>query len=253
MNNGARSRTSNKTPVTIVMPAHNEETTIVAAIKRVFSVVDPELEVTVVAVNDGSKDGTLQAIHSIKDPRVKVISYPENRGKGFALKLGLGQTTTEFVGYLDADLDLHPDALMKAFTQLISESNVDVVVGSKLHPDSVVSYSKLRSLFSATYRLFVQALFSFDISDTQTGLKAFRRQPLMNVLSLCESEGWAFDLELLARLNREGAHMVEIPITLDYGFDSRMNLITITHTIFDTFYIFFRTSRKSRDFSRRTS
>src|SRR5260370_234633 len=90
-------------------------------------------------VSDGSTDATVRQAEGINDPRLRVVSYDRQRGKGFALRYAWEHCTGEFVAFFDADLDLHPEALRGLF-RLIQTDGADAAVGSKTHADSTVVY-----------------------------------------------------------------------------------------------------------------
>jgi len=127
---------------------------------------------------------------------VKVFDYPMNIGKGFALSLGVSQSSGALVTFIDADMELDP-ANIKVFIDLMRDSECDAVIGSKRHPGSRVAYPAFRRFQSAIYQLFVRLLFNLDVRDTQTGLKLFRRQVLQKAVPLLAIKRFAFDLELL--------------------------------------------------------
>jgi hypothetical protein len=91
------------------------------------------------------------------------------------------------------------------------------------------------------YQLVVRLLFNLDVRDTQTGLKLFRRQVLQDALPLLAIKKFAFDLELLVVARHLGYRSVcEAPITLDYQFQSTVNLGSAWRVLWDTAAIFYR-------------
>lgn len=236
--------TNETTLLTIVMPAHNEELEIWEALERLLRALEG-VPFKVIVVDDGSSDATLEILTSVKHPCVSVVSHSPNRGKGFAVKRGLQMCSSEFIGYLDGDLDLDPSALIAGYEILRASPEVDGVIGSKLHQDSKVVYSRLRRIFSLAYRALVRILFKVQASDTQTGLKVFRKSSIDSILDATVSEGWAFDLELIARFENAGALIVEVPIKLDYKFTSSLTVRSVVIALQETFGAYFR-FRKSR-------
>ena len=85
----------NPAPLTLVMPAYDEERTISQAIDRVLA--QPFVGELIV-VNDASTDGTALILEQLTDPRVRVITHPVNQGKGAALRTGFAHATCDFVG-----------------------------------------------------------------------------------------------------------------------------------------------------------
>jgi glycosyltransferase involved in cell wall biosynthesis len=163
-----------------------------------------------------------------------------NIGKGFALSCGVDQSVGELVTFIDADMELDP-ANIKGFINLMEARNCDAVIGSKRHPDSKVAYPRFRRFQSGIYQLLVRILFNLDVRDSQTGLKLFRRQVLREALPLLAIKQFAFDLELLIVARQLGyRNIVEAPISLDYQFESTVNLRTAWRVLWDTAAIYYR-------------
>jgi len=117
----------------------------------------------------------------------------------------------------------------------------DVVVGSKRHPDSVVSYPRFRRLQSWLYQVLIRVLFHLNVRDTQTGLKLFRGDVLRAVIPLLAIKRFAFDLELLVVARKLGfGRIVEAPVQLSYRFATTTNAAAAFHALWDTAAIFYR-------------
>jgi glycosyltransferase involved in cell wall biosynthesis len=227
--------------LSVVVPAYREGRRIHGNLVRLISELD-KLNVTyeVVVVSDGNTDTTVREAQRVPSPAVRVFHYPMNIGKGFALSCGVDQSAGSLVTFIDADMELDP-ANIKGFIELMKASDCDAVVGSKRHPDSKVAYPRFRRLQSAMYQLVVRLLFGLDVRDTQTGLKLFRRQVLHDSLPLLAIKRFAFDLELLVVARTLGYRkIVEAPITLDYQFESTVNLGSAWRVLWDTAAIFYR-------------
>jgi glycosyltransferase involved in cell wall biosynthesis len=227
--------------LSVVVPAYREGKRIFANLTQLLGELDL-LGVTyeVVLVSDGNTDATVSEALRIQSPAVKVFHYPMNIGKGFALSCGVDQSVGTLVTFIDADMELDP-ANIRGFIKLMEASDCDAVIGSKRHPDSDVAYPRFRRLQSAIYQLVVKALFNLNVRDTQTGLKLFRRNVLQEALPLLAIKKFAFDLELLVVARQLGYRkIVEAPITLDYQFESTVNLRSAWRVLWDTAAIFYR-------------
>ena len=227
--------------LSVVVPAYREGKRIHNNLKRLITELD-SLGVTyeVVVVSDGNTDETVKEAKRVESAAVKVLHYPMNIGKGFALSLGVTNSTGALVTFIDADMELDP-ANIKGFIDLINANECDAVIGSKRHPESRVSYPRLRRLQSWVYQTLVWALFRLNVRDTQTGLKLFRRQVLQEAVPLLAIKKFAFDLELLVVAGSLGYTKVcEAPIRLEYQFESTVNLGSAWHVLWDTAAIFYR-------------
>ncbi len=228
--------------LSVIVPAYNEAGSIsdtVRNIEAVLSKCRPDHELII--VDDGSTDQTLQRASAAASSRegVTVLSYHDNHGKGHALKHGFQAAKGDLVLFLDADSDLPPSQI-PLFLERMNAGDVDVVIGSKRHPQSKVNYPPARRLFSRAYSLLVMVLFQLDISDTQTGIKLFRRKVLDDVFPKVLVKQYAYDLELLVNAKRLGHRVGEMPIVLNYRFQSRIKTRAVWNILLDTLAIFYR-------------
>lgn len=228
--------------LSVVAPAFNQEATIHGNILRILERLDTlSVPVELIVVSDGSGDDTYaQALRAAGD-RVRVLEYGRNLGKGYALRTGSRVARGDWVAWVDSDLDLDP-ALLSGFLDMARKDDLDIVVGSKRHPRSVVDYPRRRRVYSWLYQQLVRALFRLDVRDTQVGMKLFRRQVLESVLPVVLVKRYAFDLEMLAVARRFGFRRIdEAPIRLDYQFSgSGVNWRAILHALWDTAAVFYR-------------
>lgn len=232
---------------TVLVPAYNEEAFITRCVQETQRAMDARADsgYEIIVVDDGSQDGTYaEALRAAeKFPGVRVVRCPGNLGKGGALRHGFEQARGEFVFFLDADLDLHPSQLWNLY-QVMNETNADVVVGAKHHPESQLEVPWYRRVMSAGYMLIVRVLFDLPLHDTQTGIKLFRHQVLQRVFPRTQVGRFAFDLEMLVAATRLGYHVVEAPVsvTFERGNRSRVGVSGILRMWWDTLRIFYLAS-----------
>jgi glycosyltransferase involved in cell wall biosynthesis len=237
----ARSSVPAMVELSVVVPAYREGRRIYANLTRLVSELDKlQVAYEVIVVSDGNTDATVTEALRVESPAVRVFHYPMNVGKGFALSCGVDQSHGKLVTFIDADMELDP-ANIKGFVELMQESDCDAVIGSKRHPMSRVDYPAFRRFQSLLYQILVRAMFNLDVRDTQTGLKLFRQQVLAEALPLLAIKKFAFDLELLVVARQLGYRKItEAPISLDYQFESSVNLRSAWRVLWDTAAIFYR-------------
>ena len=203
--------------ISIIMPAFNEGKRIRSNLKEAigtFRSLGYPFELIV--VNDGSIDETENEVQKFKieHPEVTLVSYTKNEGKGNALKEGWKYARGDLIAFVDADLELHPIQL-KRFLEVMETQKVDIVIGSKRHPESIVNYPLKRRILSKCYNLLIRGLFQCNITDTQPGLKLFKRKVLTDEFPRVLVKRYAFDLELLLNALRDGYTIAEVPIELN--------------------------------------
>ena len=192
----------------------------------------------VIAVSDGSTDGSPASIAGID--QVRIVELAENQGKGAALRVGLAQGRGRYLGFIDGDGDI-PARQLSHFLAATRAGDPDVVLGSKLHRGSNVVYPPLRRLYSSGYRQLTRLLFRLPTRDTQTGIKLIRRETLAAVLPKMVEKRFAFDLELLVVARRMGYQsFVELPVQIAERFASTISLKAVWRTLVDTLAIFYR-------------
>jgi glycosyltransferase involved in cell wall biosynthesis len=229
------------TRLSVIVPAYREARHIRDNLSRLLTELDLlGTPYEVIVVSDGNTDATAREAERVVSPRIKVIEYSRNMGKGYALRCGVAHSSGELVTFIDADMELDP-RYIKGFIAVMEGFNCDAVVGSKRHPMSNVHYPLARRFQSLIYQLLIRTLFRVKVRDTQTGLKLFRRQVLEEVVPLLAIKRFAFDLELLVVARLLGYKKVmEAPVDLNYKFESTADLKATWHVLWDTAAIFYR-------------
>jgi glycosyltransferase involved in cell wall biosynthesis len=203
-----------KPVVSFVLPAYNEGEFIEVALERLDSVVNGRgFGYEVVVVDDGSVDDTrVRALrYAAGNGHVRVVGYDRNVGKGFAVKAGFWRAVGDAVVFVDSDLDVDVGQVRRYVDALRFG---DVVVGSKWHRDSVVEAGFVRRVLSRGFNVLVRLLTGVGVSDTQTGIKAVRRDVFCEVFRRLSVKRYAFDVELLVLAGVFGLRVVELPVRL---------------------------------------
>lgn len=226
--------------LSLVVPSFRQAPTICGDLHVLTSLVSsitPSFELIVVV--DGNIDRTVECLAN--DPRlahVHIVELPHNRGKGAALKAGLSHAQGDIIGFIDAGGDIDPSCLTLMF-DMMKFSNADIIVGSKRHPLSKVSYPSIRRVYSIGYQLLNRALFNLNVKDTQVGLKLFRKDVIKSILPHITIKRFAFDLELLVTAQALGyKHIIESPIRITHKFNSTISAKVVFETLIDTLRIF---------------
>ncbi len=233
----------------MIVPAYKQEKTIARDLKKIKGVIDKlRYPTELICVVDGNVDATLKraANFAKRNSKVKVIGYETNKGKGYAVRFGMGQSDGDIVGFIDSGMDLNPNGLAMLLEHFEWYS-ADIIVGSKRHPVSKVYYPWQRRILSWGYQMMVRILFGLKIRDTQVGMKFFRREVLEKVLPRVLVKAFAFDVEILAVANYLGySRIYEAPveIKLRFGGVSTVTSQRFIRTVFsmlgDTLAVFYR-------------
>lgn len=195
--------------VDICIPAYNESPIIAVAVRAVAEALEKMLNIKwcIIVVDNGSTDGTGRVVESLAMPNVSVLSI-ETRGKGAAVVAAARASRAEVFGFIDADLSVDPEHIKDLLPML---ADADVVIGSRLHKGSHTDRSWWRSLSSKLFNFARRLILGINVLDTQCGLKITNIRGRAELIT-CLEQGWFFDVEWLARLDRAGLHIKEVPI-----------------------------------------
>jgi glycosyltransferase involved in cell wall biosynthesis len=196
-------------PLTVLMPVYNEARTVERAIASVLEAGElPERELIV--VDDGSTDGTTAIADQVAaaDPRVLVVRTTRNHGKGYAVRTGIQAAQGQLVAFTDADGSYGPEQLERVVAAL---EQAPVAIGARLGSQSGAG-PPLRRLASRVFNRIMRLLLGLPFSDTQCGLKGFRRDAAEAVFQRARVDGFAFDAEALLVARRLGIEVVEVPV-----------------------------------------
>jgi len=226
--------------LSVIIPCYNEEKRIKETIRSLADFLDQRYrDYELIVVDDGSSDGTYEAAKALVSDRVRVFSYKHNRGKGYALKFGFEKSCSDAVAFFDAGLDFPPSQVLE-FLEILTESGVGLVTGSKRHPESRVVYPWHRKVVSFGAQILVKLLFDLGVTDTQVGLKVFKRPVLEKIVPLMLVKKFAFDIEVLALARHFNFKIKEAPVRLRLRLSTAVSPRSLFETLFDTFSIFYR-------------
>jgi glycosyltransferase involved in cell wall biosynthesis len=230
----------------LIIPVYKHERTIkreIESVIKILSVLSFPFEI--IPVIDGNLDNSRSEAKKVKDKRVKIVGYQTNHGKGYAVRFGFAHATGDVIGFMDGGGDLKPDVLPLMLAQFEFQ-NADVVLGSKRHPESKVVYPTYRKILSFVYQKFVKILFSLEVTDTQVGMKIYKRKVLEDVLPRLLVKQFAFDIEMLAVAYHLGYRKIyEAPVQIDL-FSAKTSIAwsrmfrVIYNMLNDTLAVFYR-------------
>ncbi|MDY6966162.1 MAG: glycosyltransferase [Halobacteriota archaeon] len=216
--------------ISIVVPTYNEEEHIKEMIEALLNLG----EIEIIIAEDGSTDDTRKIIEEFlgRCDNVIISSEQNRRGKGAAIKRGLGVADCDIFGFIDADLATHPNELLKLKEEI--DKGFDIAIGSRNLPDSKITKRQPfhRILLGNLYRNIVRSMLKVDVYDLQCGCKLFKREVWENVDVECD--GFAFDTEFLAKANAKGYKISEVPIMWRNSEDSKVDPIKDTVHMFRT-------------------
>lgn len=231
-----------KPKLSVVVPIYKQAKTIESDLLRIKKVLD-KLRYTseLIGVVDGFVDDSFK--NASKVPGVKVIGYPTNKGKGHAIRFGMANSKGEVIAFIDSGMEIDPNGISMILEHM-EWYNADIIIGSKRHPVSQINYPFERRIISSTYQLFVRLFIGLNVTDTQLGLKVYKRKVLEDILPRLIVKRYAFDLEMLAVAYSLGYRRIyEAPIKVNYNFTDLTHASTIKsmwQAFIDTMAIIYR-------------
>src|SRR5579872_5220295 len=196
--------------LSVVMPVYNERVTLRAVVERVLAV---PLEMELICVDDGSRDGSREILEALQKahPRVRAIFQPVNQGKGAALRRGIQEATGDFVLIQDADLEYDPVDYPALLVPLI-EGKADVVYGSRFlgsGPHRVLYF--WHSIGNQVLTLISNALTNMNMTDMETCYKVFRRDVLQSIP--IDEDRFGFEPEITVKIAKRRLRVYEVGIS----------------------------------------
>ncbi|MGA8212363.1 MAG: dolichyl-phosphate beta-glucosyltransferase [Candidatus Sulfotelmatobacter sp.] len=212
----------------IVIPAYNEGERLGATLEKVLAYVRLQgwnAEVEVIVVNDGSSDNTAALVRGFaeRNPILRLVENPGNRGKGYAVRNGMLNARGEVVVFSDADLSSPIEEMPKLLAALAA--GADIAIGSRwLRTELQTRRQSLhRQLFGRVFNLLLRIILGLRFTDTQCGFKAFTRRAAQTILPLQRIERWGFDPEILFLARRFGFRVEEVPVLWGHSGGTRIH------------------------------
>ena len=200
--------------MSVIIPVFNEENTIENVITSVQKNVNSLLEIII--VDDGSKDQTVAIVNKLikNDPRIVLIMHEKNQGKTAALKTGFSASKGSVVIVQDADLEYNPEEITSVVSPIL-EGRADIVYGSRflVRKEARILYFR-HFMANKSLTFFSNLLTDLNLSDVETGYKAFRGDIIRNLI--ITSTGFGFEIEVTAKIAKLNARIYEVPISY-YG------------------------------------
>ncbi len=212
----------------VVIPAYNEEVRLVRTLERIHEYYSEQTYTwRCTVVSDGSKDRTGEIVTEFAKthPNFALNEYKVNRGKGYAVRLGILTAKGKRVLFCDADLATPQEETEKL--QKAMDEGCDVAIGSRPLKDSNLEVHQpfMREFLGRVFNKAVQMLATKGIDDTQCGFKMFTYDAAHDIFSRCTFDGFSFDFEALMIARDLDYKIAEVPIRWSHQDGSKVSML----------------------------
>lgn len=230
--------------LSVIIPMYNEKAIVADCAASLVKELEADslansYEYEIVFSDDGSTDGCGDCVREYVRANppmngvVRVITSPENEGKGGAVRRGMLSAEGDYIMFTDCDLAYGTEIIPHMFRAAVEVSEKDdkcaVMIGSRaIHKDGYAGYTFIRKLASKVFKKLLCTAAGFRHSDSQSGIKIFRHDAAKAIFPLCTVNGWAFDFEALMIAEKLGYTIREYPVKVINHRESKINLMRDT-------------------------
>ncbi len=200
---------AHRTRLSVVMPCYNEIDTIDTIVAMVLA---QPFDIELVIVDDGSRDGTRDALARLAagDARIRVFLQERNQGKGAALRRGFREATGDIVLIQDADLEYNPNEYER-LVEPILQGKADVVYGSRFAGDSHRVLYYWHSVGNWMLTTMSNIITDLNLTDMETCYKVFRRDVIQAIQ--LEEDRFGIEPEMTAKISQLEVRIWEVPVS----------------------------------------
>lgn len=213
--------------ISLCVPMYNESSIIAKTARELHDYMSKNFfdDYEIIFSDDGSRDGSSDIVKNLNLPNVKVVGYEKNQGKGCAVRHGILASRGDIVIFTDADLAYGLNVIKEA-VEIMDKGEHSVVVASRAkHREGYEGYTFIRKLASKTYIKVLNLFGGIKISDAQCGFKAFDGEKGRKIFSFCQTNNFAFDLEVILVAQKMKLRIYELPAKIINHRESKVNVI----------------------------
>lgn len=198
--------------LSVIIPVYNEA----ARLKNIFKIFEylqkRPYKTELILVNDGSSDETINILKkTAQEINFNIISYKENKGKGYAVKTGMLKARGKYRLFTDIDLSV-PIEELDNFMKLITKNSVVLGTRRKAESKIIKHQPRIRELMGCFFTWLSQKTLGLNISDFTCGFKCFEKEAAKNIFQRARINRWGFDPEIIFIADKLGYKIYEAPV-----------------------------------------
>src|SRR3989338_8101429 len=201
-----------KPDISLVIACYNQANHLEQNIHRIESILQrTKYSYEFLLIDDASQDDTAEIIKKITENKeiFSAFFHNKNVGRGGTVREGLLKARGTYIGFLDIDLEVHPQYLFSLITAL--EEGADVATVKRVYKWDFSLNFLIRTILSVIYKKIVKVVLQLPYDDTETGFKFFNRQKTASFITQSENNGWFWDTEIMAIAHHSNLKVVELP------------------------------------------
>jgi len=214
----------------IVIPAYEESKKIARDVTEASGFLEAHhFTGQIIVVDDGSRDNTAEAAENVQvstNTKLQVIRYETHRGKGYAVRTGIKQSSGQYVMFADSGSCVPYEDTLRGL-QLLKSDACDIAHGSRKMRGCHIekTQSLYRRICSRIFHWFVihDMKIPAEFTDTQCGFKMYKGDVARHLYGEAITDGFSFDIEIIMRAQKEGYRIKEFPIDWTCDRDSRLS------------------------------
>jgi len=215
--------------ISIIYPIYNEQKRLSKTIKDIkkFDQSNNLIKKEYILVNDGSTDKTLSLLKQKfnNNKKVKIINYKINRGKGYALKLGVKHAQNQWILTADSDCSVSNFQLTDWIKKNYINNKTFIYFGSRNLSKSKIETNIFREIIGTMFVLFIKIFFRINLSDTQCGYKLYKAIYAKKIFKKIFTHGYMHDIEICIIANKLNLKIKELPVKWTHTKDSKINFL----------------------------
>lgn len=216
--------------LSIIIPVFNEEKRLYKTFKALLTLELPhglKLE-EVIFVNDGSRDTSLYLLKRFRANSklpVKILSYGPNKGKGYAVRIGMLASVSNYALLADADISTPFEEINKFMTHI--QAGKEVIVGTRKngHSTVIIHQPKFREVLGKLFTLLTKLFLGISVTDFTCGFKLFSAHSIEKIFPKTKIDRWGYDAEVLYLAIRQHCGVVECPVLWSDDKGTHVNLV----------------------------
>jgi len=197
--------------LSIIIPIYNEEKTIIDILKKIKKNSSDLAKYEIIVIDDGSTDQSKKILENNKDLYDKLLVNENNKGKGFAVKKGIANSSGSHIIFQDADLEYNPEDFNK-FIKIFIKFDADGIIGSRfIYSEYTRSHNILNKIGNKFLTFVFNILYNTTFTDIYSCYFAFKKN-LIDANEL-RTVGFEQHAEILSRVIKRGKKFYEVPIS----------------------------------------